>query len=640
MKTLYLPINSQNFNSVFASESISPYSFYKKRGFGITRFKNLFPEINDYLVLFNQPPEISLESSDEVAYVLTFQLSIYESFLKQISEGIWIYPKTIYLSLKNFKKLYFLSDHEKRFVVDGAESSKTTKTIKKYENIFGILDKKSQKKYYFSFNNIEIEENKIIQIEIERDRIFNSFKGFLYGILCGYMRNKSENEIEYSKSLKQIINDFALLKNKIANSDKTSIKKQTIRLEESVCQSELLFKKAFNYVGTDLISRFFKAHIQTLWQWVQLLETSDSKSLFENNVLKSLKKNSDMPIFAEFQIIKQSIDRYISNEKNSYRDGLDSDIKNALFNLEKYGENEFSEKTVARLPDLNNFDFEIATKKIKLKACDLNKEDKNSCEVILSVLINHAKNQKGRVYDEFFVDVVKDIAKIAYPNAKKTPKLLKYLQHDEHEFDIHNDVLGTAYQNLAAFIFNPNSLEELQEYLEDKKIDNHWIAYSFWGVFNGFASMSKNFTVNILGSRDHSLINKIDERLSGLIETEKDQIQSQFDEKNSALRQMPDMPLSELQSSRSQKTKERGDIKNLSDTLPKLDKENAISELDKLKKKELIQHCKQLKISVTSKKTKPEIINKIVEHFFELNEIKPSDPQKSVIREFAKILPA
>ena len=174
MKTLYLPINSQNFNNIFASESISPCSFYKKRGFGIPRFKTLFSEINDYLVLFNQPPEISLENSDEVAYILIFQLSVDESCLKQISEGIWIYPKTIYLSLKNFKKLYFLSDYEKRFVVAGAESSKTTKGIRKYESIFEILDKKSQKKYDFNFNN-KIEENKTIQHEIERDRVFNSF---------------------------------------------------------------------------------------------------------------------------------------------------------------------------------------------------------------------------------------------------------------------------------------------------------------------------------------------------------------------------------------------------------------------------------------------------------------------------------
>ncbi len=542
MKTLYLPINSQNFNNIFASESISPCSFYKKRGFGIPRFKTLFSEINDYLVLFNQPPEISLENSDEVAYILIFQLSVDESCLKQISEGIWIYPRTIYLSLKNFKKLYFLSDYEKKFVVAGAESSKTTKGIRKYESIFEILDKKSQKKYDFNFNN-KIEENKTIQYEIERDRVFNSFKGFLYGILCGYMKTKSEDETEYSKSLRQVTNDFAMLKNRMANSDKASVKKQIIRLEESVCQSELLFKRTFGYEGSDLISRFFESQFLAMWQWVQLLEEkSDSKSLFENNVIKSLQKNSDTPIFAEFQIIKQSIDRYISNENKSYKDGLDSDIKRAIFNLEKYGESKFSKKTATNLPDLNNFDFEVATKKIKLKTSDLNKEDKNHYETLLSILMKHAKNQRGKVHDDFFIDIVKDFASIAYPT--KTPKLLKYLQHEEYDFDIQKDTRGTVFQNLAAFIFKPNCLEELQEYLEDKKIDNHWIAYSFWGVFNGFASMGKNFTVNIFDNRNHSLINSIDEYLSRLIETVRncepsvytsekktEKIQSQFDEK-------------------------------------------------------------------------------------------------------------
>jgi len=76
-----------------------------------------------------------------------------------------------------------------------------------------------------------------------------------------------------------------------------------------------------------------------------------------------------------------------------------------------------------------------------------------------------------------------------------------------------------------------------------------------------------------------------------------------LEETMSALRQMPDMPLSKLQSPRSQKTKKE-------------------------------------RVSLTSKKTKPDVIKKPVEHFFEVSEIKPSEPQKSDMREFAKTLSA
>jgi hypothetical protein len=46
----------------------------------------------------------------------------------------------------------------------------------------------------------------------------------------------------------------------------------------------------------------------------------------------------------------------------------------------------------------------------------------------------------------------------------------------------------------VAFIFNIDSVEKLENFIDTKGIENEWISYSFWGAFNGFSNLSGNFT--------------------------------------------------------------------------------------------------------------------------------------------------
>jgi hypothetical protein len=84
-----------------------------------------------------------------------------------------------------------------------------------------------------------------------------------------------------------------------------------------------------------------------------------------------------------------------------------------------------------------------------------------------------------------------------------------------------------------------------------------------------------------------------------------------------ALRDMPDMPLSELQPRRSKKAKPGIDVVDLATKLAQLSKEEAVSRLTELSQRQLVQICKELKVSVGSKKTRESLIRQIVWQLFE-----------------------
>ena len=74
-KGLYLPIGSQNFNAIFASESISPPRFYPKRNFGHNRFELLFKNLDNGLILFDELPYFDIDDNSDIeTYLLVFEI--------------------------------------------------------------------------------------------------------------------------------------------------------------------------------------------------------------------------------------------------------------------------------------------------------------------------------------------------------------------------------------------------------------------------------------------------------------------------------------------------------------------------------------------------------------------------------------
>ena len=536
-KKLYYPFNSQNFNAVFASESISPPKFYPKRNFGHNRFEPLSKYLDSGLILFEQFPYFDTDpNSDIEAYVLIFEFTnLEEGNLTEIGQGIWRYDATIYLNQDNFR-LYFPKPYVKKVMFSEAKTSKTTKTVVKYESQFNDTEilKVSLKKYDLSKINIE---EKNLDKKVAIDRLFNSFKGFLYGYLAGEIGKKSSIEIEFSKSIQNIINCFAQYKNELADSSNTP-KYQTLSksypkstpntnksksVEIELKEALRISKQLFSNLGKDKFEpvKLVSNHLDISQEDEGIVRKvmSFMASLFfdfDKTIKKEFAKNSNSPSLL-FEIVEDSIYQYKSAGVE-LRQRLDDEIKDNLFAIEKY----IKSKSMERAGGKEIFDFSyielfVKNEEIGIAKTKLAEKDTVNFVKICNVLLKERKNFNGKTNDEDLLIIVEKVWDSFGLHSKRTDNVIhKYLSHKSKSIEL--ETQSEVTQNFVAFLLNPNNIEILKTYIEDKKIQNSWIAYSFWGLYNGFANIGRDFTDVILATENYDLMGSIDKYLNNILQ--------------------------------------------------------------------------------------------------------------------------
>ncbi len=519
MQTFFFATTSLNFGNIFSSESISPESFYAKRGFGFDYFYNLFPQIKDYIVLFEQFPFYELAKSNETeSYKIVLELELSALLLVEIKEkNIWLCPNTIFLSLETLKKIHFFSKDEQLRVIAKSESSKSLKTLNKYQDLFDFTSHSNVNKFAYSFDITINQQISSINEYIGRDKLFNTFKGFIYGFLGGQVSKKNLSEIAYIKSLQEIKNNFALLKNSMAHTpynssynnkksygytDNNSGNDVMRNLRFSIDESEKLFKISIdNFKETDYKTNYLKEVVlKSFGGFIDenVLNSIRHFAKFMRGIDANLERearawfweaNPENP-FILYQTIRYSIQSYKETKNKEKQDDYDSDISKAIFKLERYVEKIFLEKAQnTQTLDLDCFALVGGQEPIKISEPTLSKH----FESILNIVFLNAKQTKGKVTDIQLLPIIEKTGDLFAEGKGQTSNLYKYVTRQETTYTEKPDT-PIVVKNFTSFIFNPNEIEKLQKYIEDKQINDAHYAFAFYGAFNGFASLSKDFT--------------------------------------------------------------------------------------------------------------------------------------------------
>jgi len=530
MRTLFFFTTSLNFGNIFSSESISPEIFYEKRGFGFDYYENPFSNIKDYIIFFEQFPLIELPKSKEIdiyKIVLEFNVSDFQLENSGI-DGIWLCPSTVQVSLKNLKTVYFCSKDEKNRVVAKAESSKALKMLLKYETCFVTQLPIQQNPYDLSA--ISIPQNTNLEIYIEQDRLFNSFKGFVYGLVAGKSNQKNPNEVAYAKSLQDIKNGFALLKNSLAHNsfspyskersfnkpsstyDYNSASEVLKNLKKSIDESERLFISFIDTIGkVDFVLEYLKKVIfKGLGKEVSsdhiegALQLAKSMRGFEKNLERDARnwfwENNQNNPYILYEVIRYSIQSYRETSNKERQDDLDSDILKALFRLEKYAESILLQKAKSEPTiDFNLIDYQNL--EVKLPEI-LNKDGK--FEPLLNMVLQNSKRGKGKINDQQLIPIVEKAGEVFKEGVGKKTNLYRYLTKQDVIYTEPANT-STVMKNFTAFVFNPNDIEKLQKYVEEKGVPEPQYAYAFFGAFNGFASLSKDFTKPLISNQEFQI---------------------------------------------------------------------------------------------------------------------------------------
>jgi hypothetical protein len=546
MASFYYPLSAKDytFENIFASESVSPPFFYKERGFGIGYF-NVIANINQNsaIILYSKPPKFNVENG------IKFILQIEENSLDTnelifIQEGIMAYQKTIYLTKENFC-IYFFSERDKRITLLRSETSLPTKSLEKYLDNFKILSEEDCESY--NLKMIDLSTNRVdFNNHILEDKKYNQFKGFVYGLATGLYSKKSSEEIFFKKLLREITNSFAELKSRTVDTkfsySKLNYKKKenddnslyANRLLDVVKLAEQTYLDFFvdtSFNDDDLAmflqkkstrinslseAKNFINHIQIEDEFLDSKKYDELKKKYLSQ-LSSSSENS--PLQKLKNQIVQFVDSAIYNSKSKVDlNKLNNDIKDTLYELDKHVIKLNQNHKNLQSFSLSGLNYNIQKDEISISSNfqGLNDREIQDMVLITNVILRFSEKSKSPLQKETTLQIVKHVGGIFSKDGKET-LLYQYLNNevDSYQFE---KVSNSVMKNFVAFVFNNESLEKLENFINTKNVEKDWIAYSFWGAFNGFANLSGNFTKSIFNRGGEDMQHYLDQFLSRYIQ--------------------------------------------------------------------------------------------------------------------------
>lgn len=539
MKYYHIPLCTRDFTfeNIFSTESISPYDFYAKRNFGIDYFYKLDEyELNDAIVLYNDIPKFSVDSiQGAIKFILAIDIEeIEKEDMIIIAEGIVGLQTTIYLTKKNFNILFF-SERDMKLVIAKSASSLPTKSVVKYSDNFKIIEETAGK----SFDTKSLESTKITVNEIEReisfDRKFNSVKGFFYGLVCGLVSEKTPEEVKLKRGVQEIVNAAAEFRSRTESriSDsrfaKAGLSSVNLRQKvyEKICEVEKDFVSQFpqKEISLEYLSQILLTKFKNLLDDIDDAKKYLNRALLNdhffgsksyNTIKKSLLENSENE-YPEllFERLKELYFLPLSSkEKSSSTDDQASLFKNIIFKINNFIDSQFSSKIEKRTIQLEGIQYNSESTKIEIeKEFQFLKNDLdiNEFSLISNVILKNAKHQKGDASKEVLLQMIEDVGNgFNTTKAVKESTLYQYLNNEIDAYALEK-VTSFVMKNFVAFIFNPDSLEKLEKFLDAKSINYKWIAYSFWCAFNGFANTSRNFLDPLFNVQNYELQDYLDE---------------------------------------------------------------------------------------------------------------------------------
>ena len=471
-KRYFIPLSSLNLNGVFASESVSPHSFYEKRMFGmpyntLTDDNEILIQSENSLVLFSDYFEFSPSSGCPI-FIGIYEDDLDTAFLVKDKEtNIAYYFKSIYLRKGNFFVL-FPNEDEKHLFIAMATPSTEVKTLNKYNVKYAFVNNKETDILYSLPKQSTIEKHTnlpILNLELDSnavffDKAFNHIKGFIYGFLCGSLGQKTDDEIELERTFQELHNLITGIKGKIEIT-------QSFRLNDydefknELSKSNSLFKLVFpnqQNFGYDNITVRLEELIKL--QEKRFVELSRQKGYIEGldkEEVKTIQKQID-ELERQFYSIRSKEQEL--RERKKYLEE----------NRPKRPKANSSEKA-----ERERIDNEI--EEIKSKISDL-KPEKYDLEQQISFLrmdlhkfVTFGRTDFDNSVEEQYFRIAGYITDLSFwvsQNLSENKKGVSYPQIDKIKFDI--DKLTSHWQNTSNnyldFIdsFSSSSIDNLNEF--------------------------------------------------------------------------------------------------------------------------------------------------------------------------------
>lgn len=471
----YIPTSSLNFNNILSTESISPKCFYELRGFGYSRWfcvnENNFENVT---LLYDTPYAFYRPKSDLEDHAMLVEIDTEDSFPK-LKDGIYYTDETIYFNPWQ-TKFYFFSDRVKNIVLSLSESSLETKMVRLYQrqmkvcNFAGMFPK---------VENTIVDETGKQNQNIEKDRSINKMKGLLYGYYIGANLSTTKEFVNKLSVLREIQNIFSSV---ISSYDHTLSKVQYERLGElfSILERQLpvyvdLEKEFGNRV--DIIMEILNRHGYVL------------QNIDRDALIKGLESDSELN--PSLNWVKREI-QTLCKTINSKERLLSPDAEEIIVSADSLMSQKIvADDTMDRLLKswVNNV---FGSQKYNGKINSIK-------EPLSDDITTMAKSVIGDAWEESPVR--------AYLN-----KLRRHVRGEEFDEILDNGLLSS----IAAVLSKGEDWEQLLMFMQSKGMYDYRIAFAIYGVLNGFANLTRDFTDKLLNT-EYSYLSVVYKEFYGLL---------------------------------------------------------------------------------------------------------------------------
>lgn len=480
----YIPTTTLNFNNILSSESISPHAFYKNRDFGYSRWYDI-PENKheNAIILYDSLYNLGRGESELEDHPLIIEIETSETF-QEIEKGVYIADKTIYLNPWH-TWFIFLSEQDKTVALSLSDSSLETKMVPLYQKKFKVCKPEGN-----NFPIIKENFSKLNNPEIQHDRIINRLKGMLCGYYIGGLLSCSEKDVKEYAIYKELYNIIiSILSN--------PLREPSVEQEQRI--STLFANIRASHSGISRIEELYNDYSKSQ-ELVKILTESFnvfSTEMDPNELLRQLKHGEKENNFA-FKWITDKLGE-VSLKTNGSRQLLSPNDKeiaisdNKLFYVK---EDIISDKILNQL-FIGLVNYVLTDNAISGKIASQRFD-------LATKLTIKAKEILDTDWETSYVR--------NYMNA-----LRRHINGEEFNHKWDNGVLSS----LAAVILKGDDWEVLLDFMKRKGMYDYRIAFAFYGLFNGFANLTRDFTDTLFNNDDRNYVASIYREIYRFIQGER-----------------------------------------------------------------------------------------------------------------------
>jgi hypothetical protein len=513
---LYIPVNSLNFNNILSSESISPHTFYEKRGFGFKRFeKNNLNYFANSILVYNIIPITNDIKSDREEFI--FYLAIPNNFIKKNAQKhsfnnfeVFQLDYTLYL---NSVECFFITKtkSESLKLIASTNRSLEVKNVDNYKKNLKSLEEYKFDIDYFRSDLIEsINDFKNYNHDqILIDRKVNKIKGFVYGYLSGHLNELPKEILKAKQFYQEFINVYSLLSNElstIVNQKNNFIKKSKniesyyYKLQELIDNISFLIDVYDESSVENNLVEDFNFDKETLKDFKKYQSKKLKKSLYQ--VLIDLFKDSNLESLSIEEILI-----FLINQSKRFSQNPTIDNYNSLekkFNTvrgivtQKFNRIELANSNYTKLDELP-FEYDDKKKTINLKCNEIEQKDLFLYNLIIKEFLSLEELSTSDEIGQRRLSILATIGKLSSETKlfEKDSDEIRYLRKLYDSLKTigvgfkTNDTERIALQSLACFLNRYSDFEKLTDFISKNNVSKNSFVIGIWGAAYGFSNTSK-----------------------------------------------------------------------------------------------------------------------------------------------------